>query len=61
MLPRNEPYQELGVNYFDEDRREHLVDQLTGRIEHLGYRVCRVIIAMRRPFADLTRHTFSIP
>jgi transposase len=39
MLSRNEPYQELGANYFDEHRREHLVDRLTRRIERLGYRV----------------------
>ena len=39
MLSRNEPYQELGGNYFDEHRREHLVDRLTRRIERLGYRV----------------------
>jgi transposase len=35
MLSRQDPYQELGANYFDEHRREHLVDQLTRRIEHL--------------------------
>ena len=39
MLSRNEPYQELGANYFDAHRREHLVDRLTRRIERLGYRV----------------------
>ena len=39
MLSRNEPYQELGANYFDELRRTHLVDRLTRRIERLGYRV----------------------
>ena len=39
MLSRNEPYQELGANYFDEHRREHLVDRLTRRLERLGYRV----------------------
>jgi transposase len=39
MLSRNEPYHELGANYFDAYRREHLVDQLTRRIERLGYRV----------------------
>jgi transposase len=36
-LSRNEPYQELGANYFDEPRRHHLVDRLTRRIERLGY------------------------
>jgi transposase len=39
MLSRHEPYQELGANYFDEQRRHHLVDRLTRRIERLGYRV----------------------
>jgi transposase len=39
MLSRNEPYHELGATYFDERRQEHLVDQLTQRIERLGYRV----------------------
>jgi transposase len=39
MLSRNEPYHELGATYFDEHRREHLVDRLTRRLEHLGYRV----------------------
>ena len=39
MLSRNEPYHELGANYFDEHRREHLIDRLTRRIERLGYGV----------------------
>lgn len=39
MLSRHEPYHELGSNYFDEHRREHLVDRLTRRIERLGYHV----------------------
>jgi len=39
MLSRHEPYHELGGNYFDAHRREHLVDRLTRRIERLGYRV----------------------
>jgi len=39
MLSRNEPYRELGANYFDERRRHYTVDRLTSRIEHLGYRV----------------------
>jgi len=32
-------WHELGANYFDEHRREHLVDRLTRRLQHLGYRV----------------------
>jgi transposase len=39
MLSRNEPCHELGATYFDEHQREHLVDRLTRRLEHLGYRV----------------------
>jgi transposase len=39
MLIRGEPYRELGAHYFDERRQTHLVDQLTRRIERLGYRV----------------------
>jgi transposase len=39
MLSRNESYRELGASYFDTHRRAHLVDQLTRRIERLGYRV----------------------
>ena len=39
MLSRQEPYRELGANYFDERRRQFTVDRLTRRIVHLGYRV----------------------
>jgi transposase len=39
MLSRHEPYQELGINYVDEQRRHHLVHRLTRRLERLGYRV----------------------
>jgi transposase len=39
MLSRHELYRELGPTYFDEQRRAHLVDRLTRRIERLGYRV----------------------
>jgi transposase len=39
MLSRQEPYQELGANYFDEQQRHHLVDRLTRRIAQLGYHV----------------------
>jgi transposase len=38
-LIRGEPDRELGAHYFDERRQAHLVDQLTRRIERLGYRV----------------------
>jgi hypothetical protein len=39
MFSRHAPYHELGANYFDAHRREHLVDRLTRLIERLGYRV----------------------
>jgi transposase len=39
MLSRQEPYQELGANYFDAQQRHHLVDRLTRRIAQLGYQV----------------------
>jgi transposase len=39
MLSRHEPYHELGATYFDQQRRHHLVDRFTRRLEHLGYRV----------------------
>src|SRR5262249_53011907 len=39
MLSRQQPYRELGANYFDERRRQFTVDRLTRRIEHLSYRV----------------------
>jgi transposase len=38
-LIRDEPYRELGAHDFDDRRQVHLVDQLTRRIERLGYRV----------------------
>jgi hypothetical protein len=39
MLLRHEVDQELGGNYFDEQRRHQLVHRLTRRLEYLGYRV----------------------
>ena len=38
-LSRNASYHELGANYVDEHRREHVVDRLTRRLQHRGYRV----------------------
>jgi transposase len=38
-LSRHEPYQELGPNYFDDQRRHQLVDRLARRLEGLGYGV----------------------
>jgi transposase len=39
MLSCQEPYQELGAYYFDEQQRHHMVDRLTRRTEQLGYHV----------------------
>jgi transposase len=39
MRSRQEPYRELGANYFDERRRQFTIDRLTRRIARLGYRV----------------------
>jgi transposase len=44
-LIRDEPYRELGAHDFDDRRQTHLVDQLTRRIERLGYRVTREPVA----------------
>ena len=38
-LARNEPYREVGGNYFDERQRHYTVDRLASRLERLGYRV----------------------
>lgn len=39
MLKRNEPYQELGANYFDQQDPEATARRLQHRLEGLGYRV----------------------
>jgi len=39
MLSRHEPYRELGGNYFDERKKESVVNRLTRRLEKLGYSV----------------------
>ncbi len=39
VLLRHEPYRELGGNYFDERKRESVVNRLVRRLEKLGYRV----------------------
>jgi transposase len=46
MLSRQEPYRELGAHYFDERRRQFIVDRIIRRIEHLGYRVHLEPVAM---------------
>ena len=38
-LSRQEPEQEWGANSFADQRRHHLVDRLTRRMERVGYRV----------------------
>ena len=39
MLSRHEPYRELGGNYFDERKKESVVNRLMRRIQNLGYHV----------------------
>jgi hypothetical protein len=39
MLSRQQPYRELGGNYFDEHKQQALLNRLTRRIEKLGYDV----------------------
>lgn len=39
ILSRCEPYRELGGNYFDERKRESVVNRLVHRLEKLGYQV----------------------
>jgi transposase len=39
MLSRHGPYQELGANDFDDQRRHQLVERLARRLERLGIRV----------------------
>jgi transposase len=39
MIQRNQPYQELGGNYFDQRRPEITAERLVKRLEKLGYQV----------------------
>ena len=39
ILDRQQPYQELGANYFDERRKESVLHRLMKRINNLGYQV----------------------
>jgi len=39
ILSRQEPYRELGGNYFDERKRESVTNRLLRRLERLGYEV----------------------
>lgn len=39
MLQRQEPYQDLGGNYYDERKKEKVANRYVRRLERLGYRV----------------------
>ena len=39
LLTRNEPYKDLGGDYFDKRRPERTAKRLVGRLEQLGYKV----------------------
>lgn len=39
LIKRNEPYRELGGDYFDKRRPEATANRLVRRLEHLGFRV----------------------
>ncbi|MEH1823822.1 MAG: transposase [Nostoc sp.] len=39
IIQRHEPYRELGVNYFDQQRPETMTKRLVKRLEQLGHRV----------------------
>jgi len=39
LLTRQEPYRDLGGNYFDERKRESVINRLVRRLENLGYSV----------------------
>jgi len=39
MLRRHEPYRDLGANYFDERKKDSIVNRLMRRIQKLGYAV----------------------
>ena len=39
ILKRQQPYQELGANYFDERKKESVLHGLVERISKLGYEV----------------------
>ncbi len=39
IMKRQQPYKELGGNYFDERKKESVAQRLTKRLEKLGYQV----------------------
>jgi transposase len=50
MLKNNEPYRELGENYFDNIRPEKTADRLVRRLQRLGYQVS--VHKLDRPLAN---------
>ena len=51
MLSRREPYRELGGNYFDERKRDSIVNRLTRRLEKSGFRVALELQPVAVPVA----------
>jgi alpha-D-ribose 1-methylphosphonate 5-phosphate C-P lyase len=45
ILKRQQPYQELGGNYFDERKKELVLRGLVKRISKLGYEVSLELVA----------------
>jgi hypothetical protein len=39
LLTRQEPYRDLGGNYFDERKRDSVTNRLVSRLEKLGFEV----------------------
>lgn len=44
MLRRNESYRDLGGSYFDDRRRESIVNRLVHRLEKFGYQVALEVV-----------------
>jgi hypothetical protein len=55
----NEVYQDLGVNYFDESRRQRIERGLVHRLEDLGYEVTLQPAHANAPVADAAPSSFS--
>ena len=49
VLTRQEPYRELGPNYFDEHNRRRVERRLVSRLEQLGY-----VVDLKREDASLS-------
>jgi transposase len=53
MLSRNEPYRDLGGDYFDQFKREFVANHLVRRLEKLGYRVAlEALLTVSEPHPD---------